>query len=163
MAKSTINSTMATNLTLHQMTTPQGHDAYQEPRRVQTKAVKNMLGTSARVPIDADILAHKLRLFGQLKLQPQHSYQRHISRLHKRTMLRSTATMGRNRTTQQFTAIPTEKLSEQRPHQARVHHNRRELATRLAGTTWRTETRRYYSLLYHGGKAKHLRSGTRKR
>jgi Sec-independent protein translocase protein TatA len=40
MAEATINSTMATNLALHQMTTTEGHAAYDEPRRVQARTIK---------------------------------------------------------------------------------------------------------------------------
>jgi hypothetical protein len=81
LCKATIHATIAANLTLHQMTTPQGHKEYEKPRTVQAKAAKNMLGTSRRVsphiilmelgwtPIDANIIATKLRFFEKLKLR----------------------------------------------------------------------------------------------
>ena len=92
LCKATIHATIAANLTLHQMTTKKGHDEYDKPRRVQAKAAKSMLGTSQRVspqiilmelrwkPIDADIIATKLRLFEQLKMQPKESYQNKVVR-----------------------------------------------------------------------------------
>jgi hypothetical protein len=49
LCKSTVHTTVSANLTLYQMTTERGQQAYEQPRRIQAKAAKNMLGTSKRV------------------------------------------------------------------------------------------------------------------
>jgi hypothetical protein len=49
LCKATVHTTVSANLTLHQMTTEQGQQAYDQPRGIQAKPAKNMLGTSKRV------------------------------------------------------------------------------------------------------------------
>jgi hypothetical protein len=91
MCEATVHATLATNLTLYQMTTVEkGHEAYMTPRTTQARAAKQMIGTSTRVSphitlmeagwilIDADIIAAKLRLMEQLKMQPQGSYTKQV-------------------------------------------------------------------------------------
>ena len=143
-----------------------------------------MLATSARVsphiaimeagwtPIDADIIAHKLRLLEQLKLQPKDTYQRHIV-TQRMAQVQQGCTKGLCYEAQQlwnemgrpdqFTDIPTGKITRQKKDLIRegsiliAENRQREWLTEHGG-----KRNGYYALLYQGGKAKHLRNGTRK-
>ena len=183
LCEATIHTTISANLTLHQMTTEQGHHAYEQPRIIQAKAAKNMLGTSRRVspqiilmelgwtPIDADIIGAKLRLFEQLKMQPIESYQKHIVTARMEQVLQG-CTKGlcyealrlweEIGLPEQFTDIQDKKLGQRK--RGLIQAGAETLAKEWQ-EEWLedhgAERNGYYGLLYQGKRARHLKNGTR--
>jgi hypothetical protein len=143
-----------------------------------------MLGTSCRMspeiaimeagwtPVDATIIAHKLRLLEQLKLQPEQSYQKHIltKRMEQVEQGNTQGLCYEAKTLweqigdiEQYTHMPEGKLSQEKRDKITAGA---ELIAEERQAEWLGENggkeNGYYSLLYQGGKARHLKNGNRK-